>query len=577
MKPCMETAVLVLSLGISGLFAQNPASRLISAYPEVDPESPIARRAQTVFQTVARAADSPVGVTPRLVLLDTEGRTWAFAGEDGRVVVTRKALQLCYRGGLDEAGDARLAFVAAHELDHLAQGDFSHFSAFSDRSDLAVSSLDRRDAEIRADRRAAVTMWIAGYQPGVLIKQTPSFFSEWASQALLEGAYAGESHPSPRQRFRIFEQQMQEVLDRLENFKSGLRAYQVGAYEVSVRLLEPFARRFPGRAVVNNLGLSYLQLAVRRLAQCDGAVAMRFQVPTLVDPITLAAGSTRRGTASSCYSRPEIISNLQQSRTALERVLEWAPDYYPARLNHASLLVLTGRGAGALASLAELPEPFRRRPEVRLLTALATYLHGEEEAPAIRSATRLEALATLRQLLKVRSPLVIYNLAAVQSEIQGPDSARKLWKQFLELEPSSPYADLVRRRLGNSSGEKPASPTSPFSPPIRPGPVTPEHEQWLQSQEFDRRRLESDHSRITLYSNSECRVLREDDRLVFVEVRPREELLIQAVSPGSPERIVESTRESFWAFHDFGFVVDEARVTRVVFFGRPPHEVQSGS
>ena len=100
-------------------------------------DHPLAAKAHDVFARVAAAADKPGDRYPTLVIAPEKIDIWAKSLEDGRVVLSQRALEVCYHGVSDQVWSARLAFIIGHEIAHLAKGDFWHnaVSEFMERYD----------------------------------------------------------------------------------------------------------------------------------------------------------------------------------------------------------------------------------------------------------------------------------------------------------------------------------------------------------------------------------------------------------------------------------------------------------
>ncbi|NJL58572.1 MAG: M48 family metalloprotease, partial [Desulfobacteraceae bacterium] len=116
-------------------------------------------KAYRIFDRVASVADKRGIRIPRLRVLNSKGDPWAVSLPDGYVILSKKAVDMCYQGVSEEEGNARLAFVIGHELGHAADDDFWHWEAFitlSDKPQLRNMLQDSNKAEnIRAKEMRA--------------------------------------------------------------------------------------------------------------------------------------------------------------------------------------------------------------------------------------------------------------------------------------------------------------------------------------------------------------------------------------------------------------------------------------
>ncbi len=455
--------------------ATNSASWWIATYGVVESTDPLARRAADVFLRVAAAADKRSNRQPKLVLLRQPSRPQANALPDGSVVVTRSAVELCYRGGRDGSGDAKLAFVFGHELSHLASDDFwrgpAWFGVPQPVGERASS--EQRSRESKADSHGIVYATLAGYDPRAVAKG--SFLAEWI------GRRAQDEPPSPgqiepAQRLELVRSELASVTEELDVFRFGVRLVQLGRYADALVLLERFRTRFPGREVLNNVGLAHLQLALRFLAACDPSQYLRFKLPTILDPDTLASSTAGIGyvpqvrapgaprlncTASGRFQAPwsEAVRSFRLAR-------ESDPSYVPAFVNLATALLVAGNGTEALNETNSALRLEPRSHAASLQRAVALYLLGSENDLDTDGA----AIESLRQLQAAdgTSADVAYDLARVLSERGRPAAASQAWRRFLALEPYGSYATEASRWLPEATPQPEARATAAWKLPEPP-------------------------------------------------------------------------------------------------------------
>jgi tetratricopeptide (TPR) repeat protein len=440
------------------------------------------RHAHEVFERLAAAADKRANRMPRLVIIRTDGSPFAMALSDGTILLTEGALRICYRGVSAGTGHARLAFVLGHELSHLANDDFWHAAAFSAFTSYGTEGKARdalgpvfertpdeaRRVELQADAFGMLYMTTAGYEPRAVLGKG-NFFTEWARQMESLGVVEGESHPEPQQRSAFLETQMKAVIEDLDLYDFGVRLFELGRFEDAIVLLEKFGDRFPSLEVLNNVGLSHLQLAAWFLSRCDERMVVAFKLPTVLDPATRARRlRTFEAASSPCLRIERFDHHYKEAERYLREAAEKSPDYMPARLNLLSLFILGQKGAEALAAAQAAREVSPDDPRVLAARAAAMYL-VERETNVRMADAAIEELQVLRRKYP-EAPDVAYNLGAILSERRRVESAKTAWQAFLVLEPDGIYADVVREYLGASSPATAPS-TAPSPEPKPPVPL----------------------------------------------------------------------------------------------------------
>ena len=326
---------------------RNHASWWIKSYGLVDASTePLTARVEDIFTRLAAAADKRANRFPRLAILDTDGNPFAMALPDGTILLTRGALSICYGNVPQETGDARLAFVIAHELSHLGNDDFWHAAAFdaidlngkkesvrSTLRDLFQESPEARARrELQADAYGMLYMTTAGYDPQVLFRKE-SFFEEWATALDVLGVRTTARHPSPAERGAFLRTQLSAIGSEIDFFHFGTRLVQLGRLKDGLLLLERFRDRFPSREVLNNIGVAHYQLAARYLGSCDGRLVVRFKLPTVLDSSTRAVRLRSGGGSSPCFRAERFRLHFLEAERNLTEASEMDPSYAPTAVN----------------------------------------------------------------------------------------------------------------------------------------------------------------------------------------------------------------------------------------------------
>ena len=535
-----------------------------------------------IFERLAAAADKRANRMPRLVIIRTDGSPFAMALSDGTILLTEGGLRICYRGVSEGKGQARLAFVLGHELAHLANDDFWHAAAFSALSSYGKEGKARdglgplfertpdeaRRVELQADAIGMLYMTNAGYDPRAVLGEG-DFFATWAIQMQSMGIEPPESHPQPEQRAAFLAATVMAVAEDLDLYDFGVRLFQLGRFEDAIVLLEKFGDSFASLEVLNNIGLSHLQLAAWFLSRCDERMVVAFKLPTLLDPATRARRlRTFEAAPSPCLRVERFDHHYKEAERHLRGAAEKSPDYLPARLNLLSLFILGQKGAEALAAAQAAREVSPDDPRILAARAAAMYL-VERETNVRMADAAIEELQVLRRKYP-EAPDVAYDLGAILSERRRVESAKTAWQAFLVLEPNGIYADVVREYLGASS---PA--TAPSKAPWPdPKPPVPLGELNLSDIRARFPRVENKEFEIGAFN---VRVLRSDRWRAFA-MESVIEVVEDAIEPpvtereararyGSPLRRQDTSSGAVLFYPNFAVDIVNDRARTLLFFG----------
>lgn len=585
--PSVIVLLILIFTSVPAYPADHPADHAswwIKRYGEVKPgDNKLAERAAKVFERVLAASDK--NGLPRLVIVKTQGNPWAIAIRDSSAIVSEGALTLCYKGVSEEKGDARLAFVLGHELSHLAKYDFWHsfaFSAISDHADqskadsalreqLKETPKDIRNKELQADYYGIINMTIAGYNPGLIINDSTNFFEEWESQITRKITDPERDHPSPEARAKALRSQLKSVADDLDLFTFGVRYYQTGRYNDAIDMLEAFSRKFPGREVFNNIGLSHYQLAMKALAACDKSLALRFKLPSVLD--TETAGKTLRSGdsgASSCLSNEIFQKHIKTAIKHFETAKDKDLTYMPSRINLLSALIMEGDYTKAMAVADEALKIQPQNADAMNNKAIALYLWGK----ANNMDTADKAIEILNGILS-KEPVfssAFYNIAAIQSERGMEAAATEAMKSFLKIEHTGAFADAVKKGLGLKSDDRVSVPgTTTTESPLNPGDITGETKKILQGmkkREFSTGGLSGE-----IYEGDGIKVLVIDDTVEIVETISNKPVDIADFRKknGEPVREVQTLPGASLVYEDFIADVVDGKVDRMVYFISSSH------
>lgn len=564
-------------------------------------DHPLVSRVQNIFARVLDAADKRGTRFPKLIIPREAAEPWAICLKDGTVLLTQKAMEICYQGVDKKTGDARVAFVLGHELAHLARDDFWHAAAFEavarhgsgqkaiqeivellNITDTTHAGKTIKQKELQADAYGLLYSMMAGYDPRVIVNTGgKSFFREWTSQITGKIAYsdnenmtsfADKLHPTADQRAAFLLSYMKTITNDLDIFNFGVRLYQLGRYEESRDFLEAFKEKFPCREVFNNIGLTCYQLAVKELAECDPKEAYRFKLSTIVDTYTLAASldtnlGIRRQERGQC-KKSRFKEAIRYFRSAREK----DRFYVPARVNLSSALIMTGRYSEAMAVLDEASDIRADDPKVLNNRAVAMYMLG----PSVKTEMFHQASEVLKDVIKKHQEFsdAYYNLARLQEE-RGRHAARqKTWKEFLQTESAGVYAEIagkITKRKKETGGIQKNYPR-PFSEfaPVKLGELNKNMKKQLAGFTKHSRNLGEYYA--DYYSAGNALVLALDKIVELTEFSVDEKNRFSEIKEmfGTPYRTFNNpSNTKTLVYGNFALDLQDDTIIKVIHFGKP--------
>ncbi|MCP4754171.1 MAG: hypothetical protein GY866_25065, partial [Proteobacteria bacterium] len=435
-------------------------------------EKPTVEHAQSLFERLLRAAGSIPHVTPRLIVLPevaAKWENWAVSLPDGSVVLVENVLDLCFdhQNNPSEKGKSRLAFILAHELAHLINGDHVRvprddrlsFQKTTDRD--GTSHLSRMEA--RADYTGLLLMTMADFQPNYLIDRT-NFFLEYVDKVRTNTSY--EEHSTPVGRMTTLKRNLEPIFRELPLFGNGVRLYGLGKYREAIESFRSFADFFPSREVYNNIGLSYYQWAMKELAAIDQKRLSRFMLATIIDTETLARKLLPADLGVPRGLRERFEEHLALAVRNLKLALQKDSGYMPAKINLSSAMIMVRDYHEALRYTDQVLEADPDNIEAVNNKAVAVYL-ANPTGNSHRAMLLLDRLARDKNNYsdrRLRFNTSRIRFERLQCQFDADDAkdsdclvmARKSWSPFLEKDSKGPYARLVRRELGYD--REPSSP-----------------------------------------------------------------------------------------------------------------------
>jgi tetratricopeptide (TPR) repeat protein len=554
-------AVLTLGTGTSagGDSPMDRAGWWVEHFGVIEPhERPELQRAWSIFQRVLAAADKNGKRFPRLVVLRERRGPFALALPDGTVLLTPDAVELCYKDVPRSVGEARLAFLLGHELAHLARDDFWHAFAPTAKRAGAEPVERTRDKERQADAYGVLYLVMAGYSPDSVLRDGSSFLERWEQAVGAHALRAGGTHPSARERARDIRANLRAMEEKMELFRSGVRLMQLERYGDALLFLHPFQEAFPSREVFNDLGVCNLQLYLRAVVACDAEEALRFRLPARLDPSSRLRRVNPRGARTPCAEHSR--RHLEEAERRLEHAVAADPGYARASVNLASVRILKGDHARALAAAEDALKAEPGSVEARSVKAIAMYLYDAKDLAG-------RALEILRDL-RAQRPAdrdVAYNLAALLDELERGAAARKAWADFLEMEPRGWFADRAYRRLQREPPPAPSRPEARVESSIPLGELQGRGEQALKAlraHSFDLGGVAA-----TVYRGDRASAIEIEGWIEVVEEDIPPQPLAQIVAAyGPPRRDVEGAGARTLVYDGLAFDVVNGHAVRRVSF-----------
>ncbi len=264
-------------------------------------ETPLVRRAKTIFQRVLAVSDKRLGVEPELFVVDTS-RKVASSYPSGEVIISVGTLDMCYEDGELSLGDAKIAFIFGHELAHLVSDHFwcsKFFSQLScegstDPYCVELEVLSRMpesvmSTEVQADQRGILYALLAGYDSYRILRDE-TFFREWVEDEEAGAGAEGAWEAQVRIRVGKLRRYLRTIVDKVALFRFGVVSYSLGRYDEAEALFKRFSLYFPSREVYTNLGAVYLRRAYEAFISGRTEYSFPFRLVFGLEPTTRAEG-----------------------------------------------------------------------------------------------------------------------------------------------------------------------------------------------------------------------------------------------------------------------------------------------
>ncbi len=424
------------------------ADYYIDVFGEVSPQADArVQRAYEIFERVRNVAEDPIGFTPALRVIDSDGQPWAVSLPDGYVILSRGALDICYDGDDAEAlrvGDARLAFVLGHELAHLVSRDFWHRNVFlslagtpnakaldavqevvaggmfddeEEREIANIAAIKRK--ELQADDAGFLYASLAGFETPLIFSHgeesgnsREDFLAQWVVQTRTTD---DRTHLGPEERSSFLQSRFTAIVNRVAFFRAGVVLARFGRFRDAQYLFEAFAQSFPSHEVATNLGYVHLQQALQYIPE---PLRLRYWLPArLLDAPGVALAMRGLGDALP----PAAMRHLREAEKYLKKAAESRLDDVDSRVNLATVYFYLGEFYKARARVEEARALDDSQVDTLVLRALILN-EQEKDIDMWPVATR-----ALGKLADKGSPSARYNLARLLEQRGRGAEAREHW------------------------------------------------------------------------------------------------------------------------------------------------------
>jgi len=576
--------VLTLLLAFTAFPSTNSpidyANWWIKQYGTWDTNHELVIRVHKVFDRVLAVADKQGNYFPKLIILRSANGNYALCLKDGSVLISKKAIEICYNNKDMDKCDSKIAFIIAHELSHLAKNDFwkplikiqKHNSTQSKNKDsnntffqIENDLKDEQKKEIEADDFAIVYMAMAGYNPRVIIGNSETnFFHEWLKQSDSNSS-PNDPHPAPDNRVENIKKRINNIVNHVEHFNIGVRLYQLGKLRDALAFFESFCEKFPSREVYNNIGLIHYKLAIQKMAKCDKQSAYRFKLSTALDINTIASQMIYKNNFKEKCKDDLFKLALRYLRKACEK----DPFYLPAHINYSSALIMAGKYSKSVGVLLdESLQNNKANPGALNNLAVSFYLLGPN--PFISVDMFKDATAILKDLIKKYPEYSssYYNLGRIQDERGRYAASKDNWKKFLKFEKKGVYAQEISKFFDYKIADT-KSKIKPFeeSCPIRFGEIDISTEKQLKN--YQKKVIKIGTIYCEVYSNNNIRAIALDDVVEIVEAPINKPVNIISFNEkyGKPLKTFENLSGSkTLLFKKFAVDIQNDKIIRVIHF-----------
>lgn len=413
-------------------------------------------------------------VEPSLnVVRDTSG-PWAASLADGNILLSRAAIDTCMSFG-EHRGKHLLAFILAHELAHQKGNDLWHQQFFrlignqsperTQKIKQGLSSNVNRLAQIeeleaQADHDAVVMMASVGFDPYQIVKNS-DFYTAWVESIWKQTCNENsQACVQAKQRALRTHAQLESISDQSILYELGVQSLVANQYSQAREYLTAYARNFPGRAVHNSVGVSYLAEAINLWPE----YAALTEKPSVYFPLFIEAkpawqtndATQHRGSAAQIKSRIDTLTN--KALNYFEKAQRLSPDHkHTHYLRALSYLLLENPPMAKGIIDGQYIPKFGNDSEARILQGISATLSGDYKT----AQTLFKKVQAENETHLTFS--AVQNQAHLIAFLEGNEAEKKVWRSFAKSMGRQGESYFMQLALGKLKGAAPRQKQNAFS------------------------------------------------------------------------------------------------------------------
>jgi tetratricopeptide (TPR) repeat protein len=249
------------------------------------------------------------------------------------VYIDEELYDLCRKNGSDSLSS--LALILGHELAHYYRRD-NFYSTYS----IADAQLIKEGKllETMADFEACFHAQLAGYNSNIFGKTLDLVYDFYDLPTQIEGYNPKEY------RKQAYSSKRKELVKYQAVFKAGIALYAAGRFDLAALHFKELSRVFPSREILNNLGVSYLQIGLQDINYSS----QEFILPLEIDVKNRMTGNTRG------------LINDDMMLLAIKmfsKAVSVDPAYWPSRINLAAAYIAQKKYPSATHTIEEGKNP----------------------------------------------------------------------------------------------------------------------------------------------------------------------------------------------------------------------------
>ena len=427
-----------------------------------------------VFSVLLRTWDGPQ-LAPHLYIVESTGGPWAASLADGNILMSRAAVELCFRAGPEKASHL-LAFILGHELAHQKADDLWHqkFLRLAGRQTPETERLmlrglaldekvirDMENREAQTDHDGLVMMASVGYDPFAVIDDH-DFFSRWVEHIwktscrlkgngkAIEKACQRAATRAVRTRAQLKEAAVQSLL-----FDLGIQSYIAGQFERARYYFVRYGKRYPSRSVYTNIGITYLAQAIaieQKLAKTD-AKRLLFYYPLALESQPFPGAQRAGGTRGGEYKRLQELKQayIDEAVKSFNQAIRLDPQY---RLNYIYLAMgylLVDNTFMVRGVLQGQYEPrFKQDTLMQLLLHMTAAREGQVDTAEQALSKMRDAEQVLRDEVLEKALIdyaIHYNYTVLLEANNKRDEIEAVWQRFAKQVQQEGRSEIFRLAL----------------------------------------------------------------------------------------------------------------------------------